>query len=186
MDVTLAAAEASADALLNAALSPTTVVNLPTAQAQARPSLSVVGQGPPQDDTPTDSILAKRLSQFVKIRDKITEMNKRHSEELAPLTDAKMKLEAALTELLAQAGTDSATVRGIATVYKGTESSATIADGEAFRAYVIDQQAWDLVDWRANKTGVKKFIGETRTIPPGVNFTQRQTVGVRKNTAAPT
>lgn len=198
MDTNIAAAEATADALLNAALSPSTPIAVGPAAPPANTPVAVVHQAPApmaatepatgtnvSAEVPQDSILAKRLSQFLKVRTMIDEMRERHSAEMAPLVDARTKLEAALMDLLAQAGTDSTTVRGLATVYKGTESSATIADGEAFRQFVIARQAWDLVDWRANKTGVKKFIGETRTVPPGVNFSQVQKVGVRKSNAAP-
>jgi hypothetical protein len=198
MDTNVATAEATADALLNAALSPTTAIPVAVPAPPANTVVNVVHQAPaaplaatapvvatvPAEPPAANEVLTKRLNQFMMVRQKIEEMRERHAAEMAPLSDAKTKLESALMELLNLAGTDSATVRGIATVYKGTESSATVADGEAFRHFVITQQAWDLVDWRANKTGVKKFIGETNTVPPGVNFTQAQRVGVRKNNSA--
>lgn len=67
------------------------------------------------------------------------------------------------------------------TAYRTTRRSASIADGAVFRQYVIDNENFDLVDWRANAIAVDDFIKENGVQPPGVNFSSTYTVGVRRS-----
>ena len=67
------------------------------------------------------------------------------------------------------------------TAYRTARRSATIADGDVFRKYVIDNQMFDLVDWRANAGAVDDFINDNGSQPPGVNYSVAYTVGVRRS-----
>lgn len=69
---------------------------------------------------------------------------------------------------------------GTGTVYKKLTTSVTIADATEFRRHVIGVEAWDLIDWRANKTGVQELLDKNEPLPPGVNYSQFFTVGIRK------
>lgn len=122
-----------------------------------------------------------RISQYVRLRDRIREIEKRHKEELEPFKAAKDKLEVMLLGMLNTTGQDSATAKGAGTVYKTTKRSASIADADAFRRHVIGSEAWDLLDWKANATATADFIDEHGTAPPGVNFNTHVTVGVRRD-----
>jgi hypothetical protein len=172
LDQSMASTNA-ADALIAQA-----TMQQPGAAMQPPPPPPPVQEAPEADP---ESTLGKRLRQFIAIRDKISEVKKVQAEALKPFETAKAQLEAALTELLNIAGSDSQTVRGVGTVYRATESSATIADGEVFRQFVIESQSWDCVDWRANKTGVRAHIKAHQAVPPGVNFSQMQKIGVRRD-----
>ena len=46
---------------------------------------------------------------------------------------------------------------------------------------MIGQQAWELIDFRANKTGVD-LVKTYGVQPPGVNYTTNSVVSVRKPT----
>lgn len=116
---------------------------------------------------------------YVLLRGRIAEVRKRHADELAPLADALEKLNGILLNHLNQAGVESAR-SGAGTVYKTTKNSAAIADGDAFRRYVIGSESWDLIDWKANAARVKEFIDENEAPPPGINFTQKTVAGVRR------
>lgn len=119
------------------------------------------------------------VSQYVRLRDKIKEVEDAHK---AKLKDAKEHLEHlnnTLLERLNQLGGESVkTAHG--TVYRTTRRSASITDGDTFRQFVINNEAFDLVDWRANANAVDDFIKEQQTPPPGVNFSTAFTVGVRR------
>jgi hypothetical protein len=58
--------------------------------------------------------------------------------------------------------------------------SATIADAAEFRHYVVGSEAWEMIDWRANKTAVKEIVEATGAPPPGVNFVRNYKIQVRK------
>jgi hypothetical protein len=123
----------------------------------------------------------KRIGQYVKLRDKIAELKKKHEAELKPFTDALVMLNGVLLDHLNTSGGDSLTVRGVGTAYKTVKKSASVADPGVFKAFVIERGRWDLIDFRANSTGVEAYINEGwASPPPGVNFRQIAVVGVRR------
>jgi hypothetical protein len=120
-----------------------------------------------------------RVAQYVQLRDIIKQEEKEFKERIAPKKEMLATLENVLLSMLKATNQQNAKTKA-GTVYRYTESSATIYDGAAFRRHVIGTEAWDLVDWRANKTAVAEFIKTTEVPPPGVNFSQMLTVGVNR------
>jgi hypothetical protein len=49
--------------------------------------------------------------------------------------------------------------------------------------YVIDNNLFDLLDRKANVTAVKDHVKEKGALPPGVNLSAIETVGVRRPSA---
>lgn len=132
----------------------------------------------------SETPLAKRIAQLFQMRAKIAEIKEAQKKALAPYTDAEDKLEALITEALQTMGTTSTAVRGIGTVYLGSESTASVADMDALKRHVIGSQEFDLVDFRANKVAVREWIGAHEgNTPPGVNFSTRVRLGVRKDSS---
>ena len=123
--------------------------------------------------------LDKRIGQYVKLRDKIKTIEEKHKAELAPYKDALTKLGDLMLQHLNSINTDS-TKSTSGTVYRTMRKSASIADGDQFRRYVIGSEAFELIDWRANAPAVASFIEENGVAPPGVNYTTTFTVGVRR------
>jgi len=134
-------------------------------------------------DTPVLPILPDSIeelvSQVVAVRDKIKEADDLHKTKTAKARAYKDQLEAKLLERLNELGGDSIkTAAG--TVYRSSRQSASIADGAVFRDYIIQNAAFDLVDWKANAPAVGDFIKQQTTPPPGINYTLAYTVGVRR------
>lgn len=121
-----------------------------------------------------------RVTQYVKLRDKIREKEEAHKAEMKPFKDALEQLNGMLLDMLMKTGQDSAkTAAG--TAYRKTKRSATIADGDAFRRHVIGTQDYDLIDWRANVKAVEAWVNENHEPPPGINYTTVFDVGVRRS-----
>lgn len=132
----------------------------------------------------------KRCDQYIQLRDKIKAIKKKHSEELAPYTEALEKLNGLLLQHLDAVGADNVgTAAG--TVYRTLDDSASIADKNAFWTWVVTQGAWDMLDYKANVKAVRDHIAEQAELaknnpgivpapPPGVNYTQMYKVGVRR------
>lgn len=119
------------------------------------------------------------VAQFVKLRDRIKEADNAHKEKTKPAKDYLDLLTAKLMEKLNDMGGESVkTAHG--TAYRTTRRSATVADGETFRQFVIATEAFDIVDWKANANAVDDFIKSEGSPPPGVNFSTAYTVGVRR------
>lgn len=120
------------------------------------------------------------VNQYIRLRDKLKEAEDAHKEKTKNARAYLELLNGKLLERLNDVGGDSVkTPHG--TVYRTTRRSASIADGDTFRQYVIEQEQFDLVDWRANANAVDDFIKENGVQPPGVNFSQAFTVGVRRS-----
>jgi hypothetical protein len=120
------------------------------------------------------------VAQYVKLRDKLKEADDAHKEKTKTARAYLEQLNGKLLDRLNELGGESVkTASG--TAYRTTRRTATIADGGTFRAYVIDNEQYDLVDWRANAVAVGDYIAEHEAPPPGVNFSTAFTVGVRRS-----
>lgn len=123
--------------------------------------------------------LEKRVEQYVALRDKIKEIQDKHSQELAPLIELQNLLTTWLQDFLETAGAQSIKTKE-GTVYSSTRYSASLGDPQAFMDYVIKHSAFDLMDRKANATAVRDFVEEHKSLPPGVNLNAIRTVGVRR------
>ncbi len=124
--------------------------------------------------------IAKRVEQYVKLRDLIKKKEEDHKKALAEAKETLEKLNSLLLAHLNGIGGDSVSTES-GTVYRTEKKSASLADAEAFMDFVIANQAFDLIDRKANTTAVEEFIKENDTPPPGVNFSSRFVVGVRRS-----
>ena len=119
------------------------------------------------------------VAQYVKLRDKIKESDDAHKEKMAPAKEYLERLNGVLLQHLQAAGADSVkTPHG--TAYKTTKRSATVADSAEFRAFIIENRAWDIADWRANAPAVEAYLQENQMLPPGVNMSSTVVTGVRR------
>lgn len=119
------------------------------------------------------------VAQYVRLRDKLKEADDAHKAKTKTARDYLEQLNGKLLDRLNDVGGESVKT-GSGTVYRSTKKSATIADGGAFREYVIDNGKFDLVDWKANALAVSEFITEHSAPPPGINYSTAFTVGVRR------
>lgn len=123
--------------------------------------------------------VAKRVAQFVTLRDKIKELEKKHEEELKPYREARVMLEGIFAEVLRTANVKSMKTEG-GTITATERASATVDDMEAFRTHVVNMGDWDLADLRANAPAVRAWAEANQQLPPGVKFTTMQTISVRR------
>ncbi|MGZ5165710.1 MAG: hypothetical protein ACXWCQ_34885, partial [Burkholderiales bacterium] len=124
--------------------------------------------------------VAKRIQQYVQLRDTIKKLDDEHKKKMAPYRETLDKLNAVLLAHLHSINGDSvATEHG--TVYRSEKKSASIADGTAFMDFVIANAAWDLLDRKANTLAAEEFIKSTGAPPPGVNFNSTFVAGVRRS-----
>lgn len=151
-------------------------------EEEAGTEVAVVSQ---QEDTqqvapiPPINPFDMRVSQYVRLRDLIKEKDDAHKEQMAPYREALNDLNSLLLNQLNNAGADSVGTSA-GTVYRTKKESASIADMEAFWGYIEKNDAFDLLDKRANVTAIRDFIEEFKVPPPGINFTTTHVVGVRR------
>lgn len=122
----------------------------------------------------------QRIEQYVRLRDLIKEKDDAHKAAMKPYREALEQLNNIMLDHLNQIGGES--VRGDhGTVYKTIKRSASLEDADAFMRYVIGSEAWELLDRKANVTGVEEFIKENGVTPPGVKLSSTTVVGVRRS-----
>lgn len=121
-----------------------------------------------------------RVDQYVRLRDKIKELDEAHKTKMAPYREALDNLNSLLLNHLNQVGGDSVKT-GSGTVYRTAKKSASLADKTAFWAFVVATCDWDLIDYKANPTAVAEYAEKNGALPPGVNLNIRQEVGVRRS-----
>lgn len=131
-------------------------------------------------EIPLPDTIDELVQQVVLIRDKLKAAEDAFKEKTAAARTHKERLEGRLLEKLNELGGEAIKTKA-GTVYRTTKKSATIADGEVFRDYVIQNEQFDLADWRANAVAVADYIEQFSAPPPGVNFTTHFTVGVRRS-----
>ena len=119
------------------------------------------------------------VEQYVKIRDRLKEAEDIHAAKTKLARDYLVQLNAKLLEKLNGAGGEAITTKH-GTAYRTTRRNATIADPGTFRAFVIEHEMFDIVDWKANANAVDDYVKSEGALPPGVNLSTAFTVGVRR------
>jgi spore coat protein CotF len=123
---------------------------------------------------------AQKVSAYIKLRDFKKSAEDEFKKSLQRTNDAMDKLEAELLDELNKMGVNSL-ASDAGTVYKNTQLSATVENREVFKTYCEENDMWEAMDIKANKTFVKEMMEKTQTVPPGLKVTQLQTVGIRRS-----
>ena len=123
---------------------------------------------------------AMMIESYIRLRNRKTEIEARHKEELRPVRDLMAKLEAKMLESMAESGLTQMKGPG-GTAYRTTRTSATVADREAFRRFILAEDAWDMADIRAAKAAITAYKEEFGELPPGVNWREELGVNFRQS-----
>jgi hypothetical protein len=123
---------------------------------------------------------AQLVATYIALRDQKKAAEEQFETFLREHYTERMKdLEIQLLDILNKLGVESiASTKG--TAYRKESVSVTIADQREFRRHVIGDEAWELADWRANKTAIEALVENNEPLPPGVNRTTFASVGIRR------
>jgi len=58
--------------------------------------------------------------------------------------------------------------------------TATVADWDAVLDFIRENEAYDMLERRVNKTAVRGYIDANSKVPSGVNFGSRLSINVRR------
>lgn len=107
------------------------------------------------------------------------DLDRQYKEAKAPLTERLLALENWITAKAQEDGLETIKTP-LGTGYWSTHSTATVASREELFTYCKEHDAWDLVESRASKSGVKSYIEANGAPPPGVNFSSTRVFNLRK------
>ncbi len=121
---------------------------------------------------------------FVELRDKIKEIEDKCKADVKTLKEYQEKVAGHIHTFLTENKLQNLkTATG--TCYVKVRRTASLSDPDAFMTYVVDNQAFDLIDRRANSTAVQEFVKKFKSLPPGVNLNTIEDVGVRRGDLVP-
>lgn len=116
---------------------------------------------------------------YLQVRNRIDAMERAHKEAKAELTEKLIALESWFTAKAQEDGLETVKTPS-GTAYWSTHHTATVASREDFFNFCKQNDAWDMVESRASKTGVKSYIEANGAPPPGVNFSSTRVFNLRK------
>lgn len=130
------------------------------------------------NDAPDDMLIGK----YVQLRDARAQRKKAFESEDAEDKGRQEKIEAELLRRLNDRGTDSTTSKAYGTAYRIVRSSCSVADWDAFfNQWVVPHSAWDFIERRAAKAAVEAYRQDSNDLPPGLNWSEVATIGVRRS-----
>lgn len=116
---------------------------------------------------------------YLQVRNQIDGLEREHKAAKAALTEKLVALENWMTAKAQEDGLETVkTPHG--TAYWSTHHTATVGSREEFFNFCKEHDAWDMVESRASKTGVKSYIEAHGAPPPGVNFSSAKVFNMRK------
>lgn len=116
---------------------------------------------------------------YLQVRNQIDSLEREHKTAKAVLTEKLIALENWMTAKAQEDGLETVkTPHG--TAYWSTHHTATVGSREEFFNFCKEHDAWDMVESRASKTGVKSYIEAHGAPPPGVNFSSAKVFNMRK------
>lgn len=125
--------------------------------------------------------LSEAVSLYIKLRDKKAEIKAATDEQIKPLQEKMDKLEAKLLEAFQATGVDSVKTE-FGTAYTSVRTTASIADRDAFMAFIKASEEWSLLEVRAAKTAIEQYrAANDDELPPGVNIREERVVNVRRS-----
>lgn len=121
------------------------------------------------------------IRKYMDLRFKKEELERATKEKVSVIKAAMEKLETYLLTRMDEDGVTSfKTPYGTAFVTQAEFASVT--DWMQTLEYVKENDAFHLLEKRVNKTSIRTWMGEGNPIPPGVDWTVKRDVGIRKPT----
>lgn len=118
------------------------------------------------------------VKKYLQLRDKKAEIQQKHKEELAPYNEAMEKIEAMLLQTFEQMGVESVKTR-YGTPYISLRETVSVASRDDYIGFVKENEAWEFLESRANKSAVLAYKEEHGELPPGINYRAERKINVR-------
>jgi len=119
------------------------------------------------------------VAHYVTLRDTVAEIEADAKAKAAPLKADMQTIEAALLKHMQSGGVQNLkTAAG--TAYISEKTSATVEDWDALLEYVLETEAFELLERRVSKTAYAERLA-SGTPPPGVMYTSMLGVNCRRS-----
>lgn len=116
---------------------------------------------------------------YIKLRDAKAAIAKKAREDVKEIEEKQDKLEAVMLKQLKELGVKSANTEH-GTIIKSIKVRVWAPDPEAFRAFIMENDALDLLENRIVQSNFKQFIEDNPELKPPVNVDRKYVVTVRR------
>jgi hypothetical protein len=103
---------------------------------------------------------------YIALRDLASEIEE---DTLTPISRALESIAQEMARKLDSDGEQSASTAA-GTAFFESLDSVSLSDPDQYFSWVVENAAWDMIEKRASKTGVKAFIEQHKALPPGAKF----------------
>lgn len=124
--------------------------------------------------------LNELTEKYIQVRDRKSKLKANYDGKVAALDAVLDKIEAVLLASFEASGIDSVKTSA-GTAYRATRTQASIADWDAFFAFVRENGAWEMLERRCSKAGVEQFKSANDDLPPGINWREERVVNIRRS-----
>lgn len=120
------------------------------------------------------------LKIFITLRDRRAKRKTSYQADDGDDRKKQDKIEIEFLRRFDERGIDNVSAHGVGTAYRSTRSTATVADWNRLLGHVKNNDAWELLEHRVNKTAVEQFRAVNDDLPPGVNWSVSQVINFRR------
>lgn len=133
----------------------------------------------------TDATPSAMIKQYITLRDHKKKAEDEFKKSMERVNLAMDVLEGKLLEQLNTLEVDNLSAKGIGTVYKKLTVSCSVEDPAAFKSWLESREddRWDALDLKANKTFVTEMMQKEGLTPPGVKVSSIQSIGIQRKSA---
>ena len=119
------------------------------------------------------------IAEFIRLRDQLSEKKAEFKQVEDQIKTRQAQIQGELSQVMSQLGVDSLKTPS-GTAYLTEKVSVLTSDKEKFLEYVQKNEAWELLDIRGSKTAIQEFTLENNDVPPGIELSRFQDVGIRR------
>ena len=120
------------------------------------------------------------VSTYIQVRDRKAALKAQYEKKAAELDLLSEQIEGQLLLTFDKSGMQSVKTEN-GTAYVATRAYANIGDWDAFIAYVMKEEAGELLEHRCSKNAVAAYREEHNDSPPGVVWREERVVNIRRS-----
>jgi hypothetical protein len=120
------------------------------------------------------------VEKYIELRDAKSKIKAAYEAKVGKLDNVLDRIEGALLQQFNDSGMESVRTKA-GTAYKQTRATASVADRDAFREFVKQNELWSVADMRVSKAGCEEYRAEHGDLPPGVNWREEVVINVRRS-----
>jgi hypothetical protein len=119
------------------------------------------------------------VATFMKLRHQKELLEAETKTKVDELKVKMMKLESWIKDQADKQGVTSFKTKH-GTAFLTTVDYANVADWDAIKNFIIQNEAYDMLEKRVSKLAVRGYIEQHKAVPPGINYGTKLEVNIRK------